>query len=111
MVAAAAEDGGAELPAAPVTLRVREGSPVTLSVQQLQGLPWPDLARIWKEYVNASAMCLVTAGPAGEARLAVRAPHAPHIPPSSILIMYFSLRFSGTSGIHQIVLAPLPAAR
>ena len=39
VVAAAAEDGGAELPAAPVVLRVREGSPLTLTVAQLQARP------------------------------------------------------------------------
>ena len=60
---AAAADENEELDALRmVTLHVREAQPLTLSVEQLGRMTWPELVAIWKEYINAIAMCLVTAG-------------------------------------------------
>jgi hypothetical protein len=62
-----------------VTLRVREGQPLTLSAEQLGRMTWPELVRLWKDYINAIAMSLVSAGrpgpdgAPGSARLQVRA--------------------------------------
>lgn len=51
---------------AAVTLRVREGQPLTLPAEQLGRMTWPELVRLWKEYINAIAMALVTAGRSAE---------------------------------------------
>ncbi|BDA43215.1 hypothetical protein COCOBI_04-2270 [Coccomyxa sp. Obi] len=51
----------AEQAFAPVVLSVRDGAPLKLSVEQIKRMTWSELSRIWKEYINAIAMRLVTA--------------------------------------------------
>ncbi len=42
-----------------MTLTVRENEKIPLSIEQIKHMPWKDFVKLWKDYVNRLAVCLV----------------------------------------------------
>ena len=52
------EDASAQA-ASVLTLTVREHEKVSLSIDQIKNMPWTEFVKLWKDYVNHLAVCLV----------------------------------------------------
>lgn len=42
-----------------LTLTVRENERIPLTIDQIKNMPWKEFAKLWKDYVNHLAVCLV----------------------------------------------------